>query len=98
MLSVHAVFFRGIEPNVVTYGAVISVNSKLGYFGKVTEILTEMKDRNVEPNLIIYNSAIDSCIKGSNNFPRMIHETVEFCFRATETWIAVVEGTKGPKP
>eukprot|EP00494_Astrolonche_serrata_P030535 UN30803 len=63
---------RNMKPNIVTYGALVKVNSQFGWLSKVLDILQDMQDNNIEPNHIIYNSVVNCCIK-AKRYDKGIH-------------------------
>ena len=55
----------GIDPDVITYSAVISACEKCKNYKKALDLLQEMKDSGIDPNVITYNATISACEKCS---------------------------------
>ena len=52
---------KGIQPNVYTYGSLMSVCAKMGNVKKCTSLLKQMKGHGIKPNSVIYSTAISAC-------------------------------------
>ena len=57
---------RGLEPNVITYNALISACEKGHNAEKAMELFVEMHQRGLEPNVITYTTLISACAKDHN--------------------------------
>ena len=52
---------QGIQPNVYTYGSLMSVCAKMGNVKKCRSLLKQMKEYEIKPNSVIYSTAISAC-------------------------------------
>ncbi len=64
-LFVHSSYFllqRGLEPNVITYNAAISVRGKGRQPDRALALFDGMRQRGLEPNVITYNEVRVHCV------------------------------------
>eukprot|EP00931_Biecheleriopsis_adriatica_P022127 TRINITY_DN14304_c0_g1_i3.p1 TRINITY_DN14304_c0_g1~~TRINITY_DN14304_c0_g1_i3.p1 ORF type:complete len:132 (-),score=31.27 TRINITY_DN14304_c0_g1_i3:27-422(-) len=54
----------GLQPDAVTYSALISACAKSNQTEKALEIFAEMKQSGLQANVITYNALISACTKG----------------------------------
>jgi pentatricopeptide repeat domain-containing protein 1 len=52
---------NGLQPNVYTFGSLMSVCAKKGNVQKCTSLLKKMKGYGIKPNSVIYSTAISAC-------------------------------------
>lgn len=52
---------NGLQPNVYTFGSLMSVCAKQGNVKKCKNLLKEMKGYGIKPNAVIYSTAISAC-------------------------------------
>jgi pentatricopeptide repeat protein len=55
---------QGVEPDTITYSALISACEKSGQWQKAVEIFGWMSMRRIEPNVYTYSALISACEKG----------------------------------
>ena len=55
---------QGLEPNVITYNAMISACEKGQQAERVLQLFEAMQQQRLEPNVITYNAMISACGKG----------------------------------
>lgn len=55
---------RGLEPNRVTYSALINACGRAGQLARAFQTLDEMVGAGIEPNVITWTTLIDACGKG----------------------------------
>jgi pentatricopeptide repeat domain-containing protein 1 len=57
---------EGIEPDVVTYGAMLSALDKAGQWREALDLYDRLlaDPSNIKPNLYIYSSVLNACEKG----------------------------------
>ena len=56
---------KGIEPNVITYSALIRACAKGEQPQKAQELLQEMRQRGLEPDMITYSALTSACAKSN---------------------------------
>lgn len=55
---------RGLEPNVITYSALVSACTKGSKWQMALNLMSEMKDAGLKPDVVSCNAAISACEKG----------------------------------
>ena len=55
----------GVQPNVITYSAVISAFEKGGQWQQALSLFDHMTQEDVQPDVICFNAALSSLEKGS---------------------------------
>ena len=58
----------GLQPDVKSYNAVVSVCAKNGKQAKALQLLAEMREQGIQPNVITYSAAISACEKSKDQW------------------------------
>eukprot|EP00931_Biecheleriopsis_adriatica_P106333 TRINITY_DN8079_c3_g1_i5.p3 TRINITY_DN8079_c3_g1~~TRINITY_DN8079_c3_g1_i5.p3 ORF type:complete len:122 (-),score=24.85 TRINITY_DN8079_c3_g1_i5:105-470(-) len=56
---------RGVQPNAITFNALINACGKGSQAEKAVEVFEEMQQRGLTPDVITYSALISACAKGS---------------------------------
>merc|ERR1711959_636043 len=59
----------GVQPNVVSFSAVLKAWAKVGDVGSAEQVLETMRAREVLPNVISWTSLIEACAKSKPKRP-----------------------------
>ena len=66
MTLLREMFDRGLESNVVSCNAIISVSEKGSQWAEALALLREMFDRRLESDVVSYNASISASEKASS--------------------------------
>ena len=55
---------KGLQPDVITYTAVITACAKGGMAKRALQLFDAMRHHGLQPNVITYNAVISACGKG----------------------------------
>ena len=66
MAVVRELTAEGVEPNIITFNALISACAKAGKWRLALKVFKQMQKQNVAPDTISFSSLITACQKGGN--------------------------------